>query len=164
MASGRNQPGKKRNQQALTCIVLLLLLCAGQVLLCGLALWLPMYANDRRLATFAGGLYDYPLPPDTAVVARRSELGKVGNGNNCWYQAQQSLVSTLSPEEIEQYYDGVVLPRVSFGPMWDRQYDSPRVAPIDLDFVAVTPTDGQSHFTLTLFDVGLDVTLDWRCH
>jgi len=134
-----------RSQRALCAVVLLALGLA--LLICALSIWLPMYANNRRLATFASGLYRYPLPPDTAVISRSSQLGKAGNGNSCWYHAQQSLVSHLSREEIEAYYDEVMLPRVSFGRWWNG-----------------LSVDGQSHFTLTLFDVGLDVTLDWRCH
>jgi hypothetical protein len=74
------------------------------------------------------------------------------------------MISTLPREEIERYYEGVMLPRVSFGAQWDGMYDSPTVTTIRLEFDEGQTDETKSFFTLSLFDVGLDVTLDIRCH
>ena len=147
-----------------SCLPLAISLAVIPVMLCGLALWVPMYTNNLRLKKFAEKLYDYPLPPDTTVIEQHAELSKVGNGNNCSYEAQQSLVSTLPRGEIAHYYEGVMLPRVSFGAQYDGMYDSPTVTEIRLEFDESQAHETQSFFTLTLFDVGLDTTLDVRCH
>jgi hypothetical protein len=145
-------------------LLLAVLLAAVPTVICGLVVWLPMHTNNLRLGRFAENLYDYPLPPDTTVLEQHAELKKVGNGNNCSYEAQQSMISTLSREEIEQYYEGVMLPRVSFGAQWDSMYDSPTVTKIRLEFDESQTDETKSFFILSLFDVGLDVTLDVRCH
>jgi len=139
------------------------LVAAIPAIVCGLAVWLPMQTNNLRLKNFAENLYRYPLPPDAIVFDQHAELGKVGNGNNCWYQAQQSMVSSLPRKSIAQYYDEVLLPRVSFG-QWDEVWDSPTTMKIDLEFDEVQSDKTRTFFTLTLYDVGLDVTMDLRCH
>jgi hypothetical protein len=123
-----------------------------------------MYTNNLRLEKFAENLYEYPLPPDTSVLSQHTELGKVGNGNNCSYEVRQTMVSTLPREAIEQYYEGVMLPRVSFGTQYEGLYDSPTVTEIRFEFDESRTDETKSFFTLSLFDVGLDVTLDIRCH
>ena len=109
-------------------------------------------------------MYDYPLPPDTTVIEQHAVLSKPGNGNNCSYEAQQSLVSTLPREEIEHYYEGVMLPRVSFGAQYDGLYDSPTETKVRLEFEESQTNETNSSFTLSMCDVGIDVTLDIRCH
>jgi hypothetical protein len=148
----------------LECLPLAISLAVIPLMVCGLAVWLPMYTNNLRLERFAQNLYDYPLPHDTTVLTQYSELRKVGNGNNCYYEAQQSMTSTLPREEIERYYEGIMLPRVSFGAQLDGMYDSSTVTPIRLEFDESQTDKTKSFFTLSLFDKGLDVTLDIRCH
>ena len=145
-------------------LLLAVLLAAVPATICGLVVWLPMLSNNLRLARFAENLYNYPLPPNTVVLAQHAEMNKIGNGNNCSYEVQQSMTSTLPPEEIEQYYEGVMLPRVSFGAQWDGMYDSPSVTEIRLEFDEGQSDEAKSFFILSLYDVGLDVTLDVRCH
>lgn len=123
-----------------------------------------MRANNLRLETFTENLYRFPLPPETTILHQHSEMRKVDNGNNCSYEAQQSIVSTIGREVIEEYYEGVMLPRVSFGPQWDGLYDSPTVTKIRLEFDEDQSNEATTFFTLNLYDVGLDVTLDIRCH
>ena len=144
-------------------LLLAILVAAIPVSLCGLAVWLPVYMNNLRLEKFAENLYRYPLPPDTTVLEQHAEVSKLGNGNNCSYRAEQAMVSTLPREEIQKYYEDITLPRVSVG-QWNEVYDSPTVTKIDLEFDEVQSDTSKSFFTLTLFDVGLDTTLDVRCH
>jgi len=133
-------------------------------MVCGLGLWFPMSTNNLRLEKFAENLYTYPLPPDTTVLTQHTKLSKLGNGNNCSYEVQQAMVSTLPREAIEQYYEGVMLPRVSFGAQYDGLYNSPTVTEIRLEFDERQTDETKSFFTLSMFDVGIDVTLDIRCH
>jgi|SRR6266511_3777696 len=146
------------------CLPLAISIAVIPLMVCGLVVWLPMSTNNLRLERFAENLYRYPLPPDTTVLTQHTELSKLGNGNNCSYEVQQSMVSTLPREEIEQYYEGVMLPRVSFGAQYDGLYNSPTVTEIRLEFDESQIDETKSFFTLSLFDVGLDVTLDIRCH
>ena len=147
-----------------SCLPLAISLAVIPLMVCGLALWFPMSTNTLRLEKFANNLYDYPLPPDTNVIEQHAVLSKVGNGNNCSYEAQQSLVSTLPREEIEHYYEGVMLPRVSFGAQYDGLYDSPTETKVRLEFEESQTNETNSSFTLSMCDVGIDVTLDIRCH
>jgi hypothetical protein len=147
-----------------SCLPLAISLAVIPLVFCGLAVWFPMSTNNLRLERFAQNLYEYPLPADTTVLTQHAELSKVGNGSNCSYEVQQSMVSTLPREAIEQYYEDVMLPRVSFGAQWDGRYDSPTVTEIRLEFDESQTDERKSYFTLSLFDVGLDVTLDIRCH
>ena len=147
-----------------SCFPIVISLAVIPLIVCGLAAWLPMSTNNLRLEKFAQNLYEYPLPPDTIVLTQHTELSKLGNGNNCSYEVQQSMTSTLPPEEIEEYYEGVMLPRVSFGAQYDGMYDSPTVTKIRLEFDERQTNETKSFFTLSMFDVGIDVTLDIRCH
>lgn len=133
------------------------------MIICSLSVWLPVHLNNQRLATFASNLYNYPLPAETVVIERRATLGKVGNGNNCWYRAEQSMKSTLSVEEISNYYNGVVLPKINFGGWVDNYSTSPETQ-IDLKFDEVSSIAREIFFTLELLDDGSDITLDYRCH
>ena len=147
-----------------SCFPLVISLAVIPLIVCGLAVWLPMSTNNLRLEKFAQNLYEYPLPPDAIVLTQHIELSKLGNGNNCSYEVQQSMVSTLPRGAIEQYYENIMLPRVSFGPQYDGMYDSPTVTKIRLEFDENQSNETKSFFTLSLFDVGIDVTLDIRCH
>jgi hypothetical protein len=149
-------------KQQTSSYTLLVLGCIIPICLCGLFVWLPIYLNDLRLSAFANNLYNYPLPPGTTILDQHSELSKVGNGNNCYYKVEQSMVSTLPRTEIEQYYKNALLPRVSiasFGGM----YDGPIGIQIDLGFNEYKSHGDTSYFTLTLGDVGLGDTFDIRC-
>lgn len=134
------------------------------LIVCGLAVWLPISTNNLRLEKFAQNLYEYPLPPDTTVLTQHTELSKLGNGNNCSYKVQQLMASTLPREDIEEYYENVMLPRVSFGSQYDGRYDTPTATEIRLEFDENQSTETKSFFIVSLFDVGVDVTLDVRCH
>jgi hypothetical protein len=146
-----------------TSYTILALGCIIPMILCTCGLWLPMYLNDRRLTTFADNLYEYPLPRNTVILDQRSELQKVGNGTNCDYKVEQSMVSTLPRTEVKQYYEGVMLPRVSFGSIWAEIYDGPVGTPIDLAFNESKSHGGASYFTLTILDFGFSDTGDIRC-
>jgi hypothetical protein len=142
---------------------ILVLGCIVPICLCGFFVWLPIYLDDLRLSAFANNLYTYPLPPGTTTLDNHSELSKVGNGNNCYYKAEQSMVSTLPRAEIEQYYEDVMLPRVSFVPQWDKVYEPPTTTPIDLAFNESKSNGGTSYFTLSILDFGFSDTGDIRC-
>jgi len=153
-----------QKRQLISTYILVLFACILPVSLCAFGIWLPKFINDIRLSTFASNLYYYHLPSNTIVVVEHSELSKLGNGNNCYYEVEQSMISTLPRAEIEHYYEGVMLPRVSFGRQWDEMYDSPTVMEIGLEFDESKSDERVQYFTLMLFDAGLDITLDYRCH
>lgn len=128
------------------------------ILLCGFCFWLPQWLNNLTLQHFAENLYEYPLPPNTIVVNKSSDLQKVGNGNNCYYIASETLVSSLPREEIENYYKDVSLPVVD-----KNRIDELREIPVRLEFKDETLT-GKIYFRLLLIDTGSHTTLDIRCH
>ena len=139
---------------------ILVLGCIIPISLCGFFVWLPIYLNDLRLSAFANNLYTYPLPPGTTILDQHSELSKVGNGTNCYYKAEQSIVSTLPRAEIEQYYENVTLPSVSLNVM----YDGAIGIPIGLAFNELKSNGDTSYFTLTILDFSFsDDTFDMRC-
>lgn len=71
---------------------------------CCFPLLIPVAMNELRLARFARGLYEYPLPPDTSVVSRHAAVGLMGNGNHCDFIAEQTMRSALTQAELEAYY------------------------------------------------------------
>lgn len=74
------------------------------------------------------------------------------------------MVSVLSREKIELYYAEVFLPRVSFGDSWEKRYDSPRETQVRLEFDQESSVDRRIYYRVIVFDVGLDVNYDLRCH
>ena len=135
-------------------IVLVPLLC------CGLPMGLATRANNARLQRFANNLYSYPLPPRTEEIRRNARVTLLGNGNHCDYAATRHLVTDLSREEIEAYYEDVVLPAVS-----DKsEYARDGLVWIDLEFDDQLTTDGRLHFAITITDIGYPAGWDIRCH
>jgi hypothetical protein len=132
------------------------------VLLCGTAIAIPMVINNRWLATFAQGLLECPLPVDTVVVRVPSELGKVNNGNSCWYRAQQTMLLCLSRQEIEYLYAGVMFPRILHISI-ARGEDAPSKIAVDVSSSGKPSVDGRVRFTTSLIDAGSRTTLD-LCH
>lgn len=152
-------------KQQTSSYIILLLGCIVPTCLCGFFVWLPIYLNDLRLSAFAKNLYAYPLPLDTTILDRHSDMSKVGNGNNCYYKVEQSMVSTLPRAEIEQYYKDVRLPEISTIPQWHGVFDTPATISIDLAFNESKSNEGTSYFTLTMLDFNFsDNTFDIRCN
>lgn len=61
--------------------------------------------NNWRLDQFAKRLYGYTLPPQTVVVEQKSEVNLLsGTGNHCDFVAKQTVETTLSRPEIEDFY------------------------------------------------------------
>jgi hypothetical protein len=127
---------------------------------CGLALGFPIWLNNQRLQSFAENLYKYPLPPNTEVVARHAEVGLMGNGNHCDFLASQTLVSAISRDEIEAYYQAVALPAVGSD---SRSAINGRIL-VGLSFADAASLAGQVYFTVTLADTGYPPGFDIRCH
>ncbi len=131
---------------------------------CSLALVIPQAQNNWKLRTFAGNLFAYPLPPQTEVVSRYSEVELKGNSNHCDFEARQTMVTPLSEQEIEAYYVEVALPPA--GNYNAGRAPAYRTAPA-LVFVRFDETgmpDGRRRFTLVLYDHGHPPGLDIRCH
>jgi hypothetical protein len=130
------------------------------VICCGLAIGFPIWLNNQRLLSFADNLYNYPLPPHTEVAARHAEVGLMGNGNHCDFVVSQTLVSTVSRDAIEAYYQDVALPAVSK----DSQSATNGLIRVRLSFDDSTALAGQVRFTVTLADIGYPPGFDIRCH
>jgi hypothetical protein len=127
---------------------------------CGLSIGLPIRLNNRSLQSFADNLYNYPLPPKTEVVDRRAEVGLMGNGNHCDFVAEQILVSELSREELEGYYQDVKLPSAKKG----SQLAQDGLLGVQLSFEAYPSAEEQVYFTIRILDGGYSPGLDIRCH
>jgi len=131
---------------------------------CVLALAIPQARNNWRLRTFAGNLFNSPLPPQTEVVSRYSNVGLKGNSNHCDFEAGQTMVTRLSEQEIEAYYDDVAFPPA--GNYNAGRSPAYRTAPVILSvrFAESTTKEGPRQFTVVLFDFGHPPGLDIRCH
>ncbi|MBI5034167.1 MAG: hypothetical protein HZB51_26905 [Chloroflexi bacterium] len=128
------------------------------IVCCVIPMTIPIAINQWTLWRFANNLFEYPLPPNTALVEKRIELSHPGNGNTCLYQAELILSSTSSLETIKSYYAKVEFPRVV-----DSPYTSKSItAWVKLD--NSTATALEKRFIVELEDSGSDVTLDIRCH
>ncbi|MEA3308461.1 MAG: hypothetical protein U9Q70_02985 [Chloroflexota bacterium] len=118
----------------------------------------PIGVNNLRLQRFAGNLYDYPLPPNTEVLDRHAEVGLTGNGNYCDFQVEQSLVTTLTREKIEVYYQNLKLPAAG------ELHHVDSAVSVRVHFDETFSSDGKLHFTIELFDSGYPPGFDIRCH
>lgn len=125
------------------------------MILCGLGVVIPVWANNVRLDRFAENLFDYPLPPGTEEVDRQAHVRLMGNGNHCDFEARRSLLTELSRAEIEAYYRDLTLPAV----------DSSSHGRIEVQVqFHESQQDGRLHFTVELVDVGYPPGFDIRCH
>ncbi len=133
--------------------------CLTPVLFCCLLAVLPMLLNNLALARFANNLFNYPLPPNTLIEARKAEVGRTGNGNHCDFVAEVSLSSTLTKAEIESYYRDVSLPPAG------QDDPTPREpVPVYVDFDGTPATNGRTLFTIRIWDGEYPPGLDFRCH
>ncbi len=134
-------------------LVLPILCCLGPILL-------PVGLNEVVLYGFAQGLFEYPMPPDTKLIGKETEISHPGNGNSCTYEARLILLSTLPEPDIRSYYAGLRLPGVS-----DNSWRADNRVPVRLHFDGSSPTTPETRFTVILNDGGPDeATFDFRCH
>jgi hypothetical protein len=85
-------------------LVLLLL----PIIVCGGQMAYETVSNSVKLYYFGKDLFEYPLPLRTDEVERQSEIGVLeGNSNHCDYLAERGLVTQLTRDEIEAYFQNV---------------------------------------------------------
>src|SRR5688572_28133558 len=97
------------NTNEIVCLIIVLV----PIAFCALLFWIQQAYNDWQLQKFASNLFNYPLPPQTEIINRHSEVGLMGNGNHCDFLVTQIMRTRLSESEIEAYYDEVLLPPVN---------------------------------------------------
>jgi|GEM_PF-2752239 hypothetical protein len=144
-------------------IFILLSLPMMVLMCCGVAFWLPQILNDWQLARFAENLYRYPLPPQTEVLSRHSEVGLMGNGNHCDFLVTQTMLTRLTREEIKIYYKNVAFPPVNDHNEGVSLPYQGKPIPVYLEFDMSVET-AQQRFTARLIDMGYNPGLDIRCH
>jgi hypothetical protein len=146
----------------------ILLLCISPCLLCGLGLFAGTVENNLQLRRFAQVFYDYPLPERTQVISRNAEVGLMGNGNHCDFEVEQVLVSELSREELERYYEDVEFPPVRSEPQpYNGGESNPGVHPpvwVVTDFIESQEYPGKTVLRIRLHDGVYPAGLDYRCH
>ncbi|MER7501830.1 hypothetical protein AB0L05_41840 [Nonomuraea pusilla] len=77
--------------------------------LLALAVLIPVWAHDARLDEMVRRVTSFPLPPRTIWADPRPQgsVGlQAGNGNRCDYVVRISLTTSLSGQEIADYYRG----------------------------------------------------------
>jgi energy-coupling factor transporter transmembrane protein EcfT len=158
--------GKKRLPKASEIIVWLVLPFVITGLFCGLPLSIPVMSNNSQLSRFANNLYSYPLPPQTQILDKHAEVGLTGNSNHCDFIVEQTLVTSLSRQEIETYYAGLEFPPVRSEPQggddfWTTGLHSAVTPRVEFQEVK---DNGQLVFKLSLVDYGYPPGLDFRCH
>jgi hypothetical protein len=112
-----NKPAKETRE--LNPKLLLLLICGFNLfIVCFACEGLPRLQSHRRMNELIASVEKYPLPPDTRVKSIESEIleSPGGTGDYCLYDIEQEMVTTLSKDEIESYYENAAVPGVnSFG-------------------------------------------------
>ena len=134
------------------------------IVFCMLLYWLPQLFNNWQLNRFANNLFDYPIPPQTEVISRHVDVGLTGNGNHCDFEATQTMRTKLTSEEIEAYYNEVLLPPVNSHNEGISEPYQGKPIPIFIDFDHSALENGWQRFTIQLFDFGYAPGLDFRCH
>lgn len=141
------------------------------IICCVLPVKVNMWYNDYRLRLFAKPLYEYPPPPETQIIERYSQIYRSGNGNHCDYEVGQQMETTLTEEEIRNYYHDVKFPRVNgskvSGPaIFLIFFESSSHKPsnrIETFFENSTPSEEILAFVVVLGDIGNPPGLDLRC-
>jgi hypothetical protein len=127
-------------------------------IVCGwFALTANILINNIRAAHFGSPLFNYPLPPDTTVIRRYTEVIRTGSGNHCDFGAIQVMETSLSEEEVRAYYSDVSFPR-PIGSIY------PDPAPHLIDFDDATASQETLTFSYILFDANQPPGIDLRCH
>ena len=138
----------------------LILTALAPVFCCFSLMMISVLAHNIQLHRFASNLYDYPLLPKTKVIERYSLLERSdGNGDFCVFSVEQTLVSALTREEIETYYQDVALPEVTNMPLFRQVPPLIRVL-----FDDEISTDVEVHYRIVLGDTsspGMDPRCRW---
>lgn len=113
-------------------------------MMCGLQMAYEVPRNSLRLWFFGKELFEYPLPPQTKELDRKSEVGLlVGNSNHCDYLAERILATELTQEEIKSHFGALK---------------------IGIYFDDALMPNGRMRVTLRRFSFGDPPGADIRCH
>ncbi len=100
----------------------LLLLCSPifvlmiAILLCFATLWITSWGSLGNSKQFLHNFEQIPHPNESELVVSKSRSGLlVGNSNHCDFFAGQIRHSTLTQQEITDFYQGKTIPFVSDG-------------------------------------------------
>ena len=105
MSQKKQKRSPRRNR---TCLIMLQGMIILVLILFLLSpLGLPRIYNSISLFTFSQRFYAYPLPPETTVISRSSEYGAAGNGHSCSFLATFLVTTTLTEQEVRDYYANV---------------------------------------------------------
>lgn len=88
----------------------------------------------------------------------------MGNGNHCDFIATQTMRTMLTVEEIEAYYNEVLLPPVNNHNQGVAEPFQGKLIPVFIDFDSTVLENGWQGFTIQLSDFGYAPGLDFRCH
>lgn len=88
----------------------------------------------------------------------------MGNGNHCDFIATQTMRTMLTVEEIEAYYNEVLLPPVNNHNQGVAEPFQGKPIPVFIDFDSTVLENGWQGFTIQLSDFGYAPGLDFRCH
>jgi hypothetical protein len=152
-------------------IIIPIMVLFAPIICCVLPVQLNTCYNDYRLRQFAKPLFEYPLPPETQVIEHFSTLGLFGNGNHCDFLVNQMMETTLTEEEIQNYYQDVKFPRILTSTIYEPMspqivFESSSHVPskrIGTFFENSTPSEDVLAFVVGLGDVGNPPGLDLRC-
>ena len=110
MSQKKQKRSPRRNR---TCLIMLQGMIILVLILFLLSpLGLPRIYNSISLFTFSQRFYAYPLPPETTVISRSSEYGAAGNGHSCSFLATFLVTTTLTEQEMEDYYTNITFPTI----------------------------------------------------
>ena len=113
--------------------------------------------NQIRLVEFAQRVASAPLPPNTARVAVRKEVGLLtGNGNHCDYVTELTLETELSPETIRAHYESQRFDRAVPG-------ETDGGITVLVSQAAAAPSE-RSWYAVQVIDAPNEAWLDLRCH
>ena len=95
-------------------IVALGLTALAQIVCCSAAVILPYSMHNFMLFRLEQSLYRYPFPPNTRLVSRQSTIRpNTGNGDWCMFRVRQTMVTTLTENDISSYYSDAEVASIS---------------------------------------------------
>ena len=127
-------------------------------------LWFFPYLHDKALVNFSQPLVSIQFPAQTQEVDRVSVVGQQsGNGDNCDYFSGVMAQTSLSKEELEQYYRSKYSGESPVRFFWLDQ-DSNDIAIHTLkEWVEDKNKTNNADVVIYIFEGAMTSAIDYRC-
>jgi hypothetical protein len=133
--------------------------------------------HNSELHDFSGNLFSMPLPAKSHAIVQHSRIGLLsGHGNHCDYFAAQLVSTSLTEEEISQFYHDKRIPSIGESHLVEIRLHFVKSKTVDEEWFPVSNFNIESAFDVSLekltnetvyliyaLDPGYESGSDFRC-